>query len=270
VLVAAFTPAPPECDVRDPLSCNAARSEVCLFVNGTYKCACSTGYSRLPDGRCLVLNECADTRLNDCSSDAQCIDEAESYRCACRAGYADVSPDKTKRPGRRCRLIVNECADPAKYNVNCHNDSLCVDTEEGYTCRCRPGFVDVSELFNMLPGRRCAEAVNECASKDKNDCSPNAVCEDTKIGYSCRCRDSYVDVSPNITRYPGRVCNEARKPPDIGGTNGTDNLQLDPCEPNNNTTCKAGEVCKRDARGNYVCDCAANQLRFDGVCKGLC
>ncbi|EJW69967.1 hypothetical protein WUBG_19127, partial [Wuchereria bancrofti] len=70
-----FIPEPPECDVNDPMSCDAKKKEVCLFVNGTYKCQCATGYDRLPDGRCLVINECDDQRLNDCASNADCIDQ---------------------------------------------------------------------------------------------------------------------------------------------------------------------------------------------------
>uniref|UniRef100_A0A1I7XAU4 EGF_CA domain-containing protein n=1 Tax=Heterorhabditis bacteriophora TaxID=37862 RepID=A0A1I7XAU4_HETBA len=34
------------------------------------------------------------------------------------------------------------------------------------------------QLFPMCSGRRCIEAINECASKTLNDCSENALCED--------------------------------------------------------------------------------------------
>lgn len=57
------------------MSCDSKKKEVCLFVNGTYKCQCATGYDRLPDGRCLAINECDDQRLNDCASNANCIDQ---------------------------------------------------------------------------------------------------------------------------------------------------------------------------------------------------
>jgi len=46
-------------------------------MSGTYRCACANGYSRLPDGRCLAINECLDSRLNDCSPDADCVDEVK-------------------------------------------------------------------------------------------------------------------------------------------------------------------------------------------------
>lgn len=68
-------PEAPECEVNDPLSCSTEKREVCLFNYGTYKCVCPNGYSRLPDGRCLVINECKFKNLNTCSKDADCIDQ---------------------------------------------------------------------------------------------------------------------------------------------------------------------------------------------------
>lgn len=56
------------------MSCNKQKHEVCLFNSGTYRCACPNGYRRLPDGRCLVINECENAKLNTCSPDAECVD----------------------------------------------------------------------------------------------------------------------------------------------------------------------------------------------------
>lgn len=90
--------------------------------------------------------------------------------------------------------------------MDCSENAICVDTENGYNCRCRPGFADVSASFNRLPGRHCIEAINECSSPNLNDCSKNALCEDAKEGYLCSCRPGYVDTSPNATHFPGRIC----------------------------------------------------------------
>ncbi|KHN76197.1 Transmembrane cell adhesion receptor mua-3 [Toxocara canis] len=169
VCVRAFVPEPPECDVNDPMSCDAHKKEVCLFLNGTYKCECAAGYSRLPDGRCLVINECEDRRLNDCAENADCIDQADGYTCRCRNGYADVSPPGVK--GRICRERVNECSNPSKYHVDCDANAICVDTEEDYTCSCKcqcyAGFVDVSSSANLQPGRVCT--VQTTCPKQKTD-----------------------------------------------------------------------------------------------------
>ncbi len=53
------------------------------------------------------------------------------------------------------------------------------------------------------------QAVNECL--EQNDCSFNAVCEDLKEGYGCKCRDGFVDASYNNTHYPGRICIKPKK-----------------------------------------------------------
>jgi hypothetical protein len=53
---------------------------------------------------------------------------------------------------------------------------------------------------------------NECLDKSKNDCSDHAVCEDASEGYTCHCEPGFVDASPNIARYPGRICNKPKGP----------------------------------------------------------
>ncbi|VDM66969.1 unnamed protein product [Strongylus vulgaris] len=49
--------------------------------------------------------------------------------------------------------IVNECSD-ARYN-DCSPHARCIDKTVGYTCRCVPGFADVSPEGLKRPGRQC-------------------------------------------------------------------------------------------------------------------
>uniref|UniRef100_A0AC34QH72 Uncharacterized protein n=1 Tax=Panagrolaimus sp. JU765 TaxID=591449 RepID=A0AC34QH72_9BILA len=257
----AHIPQAPECNVNDPMSCDKSKAEVCLFVDSTYKCTCPQGFGRLPDGRCLARNECENSRLNDCSPDADCIDTAEGYTCQCKSGFADISTGG--KTGRLCRQRVNECAHPQKYRVDCDANAVCIDTEEGFSCRCRPGYADISEAFNRLPGRKCIEAVNECLDSRLNDCSENAICEDAKEGYTCQCRTGFIDASNNATFYPGRVCNKPSKPADDPRVSHS----LDSCDPNNpqcgsNARCTDGK-----SKGQFVCECNNNAFRFrDGQC----
>ncbi|KAK0416184.1 hypothetical protein QR680_012332 [Steinernema hermaphroditum] len=261
--VRAVVPEAPECNVNDPMSCDQHKNEVCVYRNGTYKCACASGYSRLPDGRCLVINECQDPKLNDCAANADCVDQAAGYTCQCRSGFADVSPPGTV--GRICRKRVNECQNPEKFGVNCDANAVCVDTDENYACRCRPGFADISAQFNLLPGRRCVEAVNECLDKNLNDCSENAICEDAKEGYTCTCRKGFVDASPNITHYPGRICNKPKQPTQL---NPEFDQQEDACDVHA-PKCGVHEICTdRKSKGQFVCDCETNAFRYeDGSCR---
>ncbi|CAD5233602.1 unnamed protein product [Bursaphelenchus xylophilus] len=168
-----------DCSVNDPLSCDSQKSEVCLFIDGHYQCSCPQGYSKLPDGRCLVINECSQARLHDCAPNARCIDKDVGYECRCYDNLVDISPDPHK-PGRKCVGKVNECAEPAKYGVDCDADATCMDSDDSYTCHCRPGFADISHLYSKLPGRKCVEEIDECQSEGMNDCSENAECEDTQ------------------------------------------------------------------------------------------
>jgi hypothetical protein len=48
-----------------------------------------------------IDNACRDSRLNNCSRNAICYDEARGYRCECVRGYVDRSTDK-KLTGRVC------------------------------------------------------------------------------------------------------------------------------------------------------------------------
>uniref|UniRef100_A0A7E4VNX4 Transmembrane cell adhesion receptor mua-3 n=1 Tax=Panagrellus redivivus TaxID=6233 RepID=A0A7E4VNX4_PANRE len=264
---ASHVPPAPECDVNDPMSCDKTKAEVCLFIDSTYKCICPSGFSRLPDGRCLARNECENSRLNDCSPDAECIDTAESYTCQCKSGFADISVGG--KTGRLCRKRVNECASPQQYHVDCDSNAVCVDTEEGFSCRCRPGFADISEAFNRLPGRKCVEAINECLDSRLNDCSENAICEDAKEGYYCTCRHGFVDASSNITHYPGRVCNKPQKPQEDPKTSAS----LETCDVNN-PRCGNNAICTdKKSKGTFICECAENAFRFfDGSCRlsGAC
>ncbi|VDM79491.1 unnamed protein product [Strongylus vulgaris] len=235
---------------------------------------------------------------HDCSAHASCIDTADGFTCRCHDNYRDESPSPATFPGRVCirgRLFFleikqfnqilfaafvpdpPECevSDPMscdqrkeKYRVDCDENAICVDTDDSYTCQCRPGFADISAAFNRLPGRRCIEAVNECLSKELNDCSEFAFCEDAKEGYVCSCRPGYVDASPNATHYPGRVC---RKPVEkFTMSEFTSSFSHDSCDPKR-SRCGANEVCTdRGQRGHYSCQCADNAFRYeDGTCRGI-
>lgn len=159
---------------------------------------------------------------------------------------------------------MNECAEPKKFNVDCDGNAVCVDTDQGFSCRCRPGFADISEVFNRLPGRRCVEAVNECLDAKANDCSEHAVCEDAKEGYICSCKPGFLDASANSTHYPGRVCVKPGEQLDL-----QPNFSVDACDVAN-PQCGENEVCSDAKHGAFVCDCAEGYFRHtDRSCRLL-
>ncbi|VDM42590.1 unnamed protein product [Toxocara canis] len=254
-----------ECKVNDPLSCDQKKSEVCTFKDGSYRCECPTGVNRLPDGRCILIDECAQPRLNDCHENARCIDQDEGYLCECLPGFADVSEDPVKKPGRICQTKVDECAEPQKYGVDCSENASCQDTADSFTCVCRPGYTDISAQYSRLPGRKCVEIVNECITGD-NDCSANADCIDLPDGYICKCREGYVDTSPNVTHYPGRQCNAPKSAEYYGITE--ENTPPSECHPIHQPICSLNEVCRRYLEGEHRCRCEHPAvIAHDGKCR---
>ncbi|TKR77104.1 hypothetical protein L596_018138 [Steinernema carpocapsae] len=252
-----------ECHVNDPLSCDQSKSEVCTFRDGSYACDCPPGVSRLPDGRCLLINECQQLRLNDCHENAKCIDKPEGYTCECKNGFADISEHPDTKPGRICTSKLNECLDPYKNDVDCSPNADCVDTPDWFTCKCHPGFTDISATLSKLPGRKCIEIVNECVT-GKADCSANADCVDQPEGYLCKCRSGFVDVSQNVTHFSGRQCTQPRDQDYYGGSYETKKPQ---CDLNANS-CGPNEQCKRTYSGEYTCQCNDEATQTsDGSCK---
>jgi hypothetical protein len=165
------TPKDGVCSVNDPLSCDAQKSEVCLFVDGKYKCDCPKDYSRLADGRCLSINECAFPSLNDCPANSECFDRDVGFECRCKKGFIDLEPQKN--PGRKCGTKVKKCD-----KNDCSENAKCIETASSIECRCLPGFTDISVRFSLMPGRKCVEVINECEDSTLHDCSAYAQCVD--------------------------------------------------------------------------------------------
>ncbi|KAM3722540.1 Transmembrane matrix receptor [Dirofilaria immitis] len=241
-----------ECHVNDPLACNQSRYEVCRFRNGGYNCECPQNVSRTIDGRCIIINECTERRLNDCHQNAICIDQTEGYTCRCLQGFVDVSEDQESRPGRICQEDVNECADPSNYKIDCSENARCQDTPKSFTCICNPGFTDISAHYSLLPGRKCVENIDECHS-GTNDCSLNAECIDQPIGYICKCKEGFIDASPNTTHYPGRQCIAPKDPHYINAAK-SQQIQFQ-CNPILKRICPMNRICSNNHLITHSCQC---------------
>uniref|UniRef100_A0AC34GBJ1 EGF-like domain-containing protein n=1 Tax=Panagrolaimus sp. ES5 TaxID=591445 RepID=A0AC34GBJ1_9BILA len=94
---------------------------------------------------------------------------------------------------------VDECS---LGTYQCDSNADCVDTAEGYTCRCKSGWADVSADPQNSPGRHCRKG-NQCANVD---CASEAECRETAAGPICQCGSGFVDISRQHGRPPGRVC----------------------------------------------------------------
>ncbi|KAK6023298.1 von Willebrand factor type A domain protein, partial [Ostertagia ostertagi] len=109
--------------------------------------------------------------------------------CQCRTLATSIwFPDPERRPGRRCKELVNECAT---------TNNECSPIRQVYEHRPHRGLrVPVSRGLSN----------NECAFKHLNTCDDNADCVDTQDGYTCQCFAGFIDVSSNANLPPGRVC----------------------------------------------------------------
>ncbi|XP_028408890.1 scavenger receptor cysteine-rich type 1 protein M130-like [Dendronephthya gigantea] len=63
---------------------------------------------------------------------------------------------------------------------NCERNSQCIDTDNGFTCRCNQGFTG--------HGVTCSD-IDECSSV--NNCHSNAVCTNTYGSYRCTCNGGF-------------------------------------------------------------------------------
>lgn len=118
-----------------------------------------------------VVNECLDTKLNDCDKLARCVDTLDSYTCECPPMSKDISPNAAF-PGRVCLVFENECETgkhDCDHNAICHDNeqveltivaSLSVPFLQSFTCECKDGFTDRSPSKLTRPGRVCVQVLD--------------------------------------------------------------------------------------------------------------
>uniref|UniRef100_A0A914DR95 EGF-like domain-containing protein n=1 Tax=Acrobeloides nanus TaxID=290746 RepID=A0A914DR95_9BILA len=176
----------------------------------SYECLCKEGYIDMsvapavrPGVKCRrLVNECRVPLQNDCDQNAYCIDKPIGFTCRCQEGFTDISDLGAKRPGRKCRKLINECAIGM---ANCDPVAICTDTIDGFSCRCPPGFLDVSGDPIGNPGRICAQLISDC---DEASCNSNfSRCTETVSGTVCKCLPGYIDLDPE---NPGRKCKKSQ------------------------------------------------------------
>lgn len=102
-----------------------------------------------------------------------------------------------------CKQKVDECA---RKDLNtCHEDAVCIDTDDSYKCVCKHDFIDLDDLRN--PGQHCQKKnFNDRCEIGKNDCGENAQCvQKPDNQFTCVCVSGFRDDSPDKSK-PGRKC----------------------------------------------------------------
>ncbi|XP_060694596.1 protein kinase C-binding protein NELL1-like isoform X3 [Hemiscyllium ocellatum] len=131
---------------------------VCVNLPGSYRCDCLPGYTRVDDYSCTKRDECRNGQ-HSCHEMAICMNTVRGHRCICKPGYVGngticrafceegcrnggscVGPQMCACPpgftGRGCQIDIDECASGIH---SCWNDSVCVNLDGGFDCRCPIG-----------------------------------------------------------------------------------------------------------------------------------
>ena len=157
----------------------------CTNVDGSFTCACSSGYTSqgAEEGIECDADECV-LDIDECDlSISVCVDNVGSYTCTCNEGYVHDGD-----------LIGcfdhNECTHGLlrRTPAVCTNNAECSNTVGSYTCTCNAGWEGVNAFY----GGECTN-INECTSDPVlHNCDEHASCSDTTGSFTCNCNSGWV------------------------------------------------------------------------------
>ena len=152
------------------------------------------------------VNECANPSLNNCDSNAVCIDTASSFTCACNPGFSG--------DGVSCSDI-DECN--ANTN-NCDTNAACINTPGSFTCTCGAAFYGdgviclpkTNNFASQDVGSECLNGWTYQASTRScdlpTDVTDQITCSATSMGITIQPSDVFDD----ITVIPNDVLNSMK------------------------------------------------------------
>ncbi|OUC43446.1 putative EGF-like domain protein, partial [Trichinella nativa] len=180
-----------ECESSDLNDCSP--NAVCIDTARSYRCHCKEDFvdhSADPLYRSGQINECEQGQ-HDCSPNARCIDEDEGYTCHCLPGFVDRSDSPLNLPGRVCLkepsvLMDSSCSISDINSCDKKKNEICRMVNGQPVCVC-------PEPYQRNPDNDRCTVIDECHYPELNDCSSNAYCSDKIDGYTCLCKESFVD-----------------------------------------------------------------------------
>ena len=153
----------------------------CRNTDGSFECECLVGFDKQFNGQSRNIDEC---ESQPCDSEAKCVDTVGLFVCTCNAGYegdgitcVDIKECETEYCFQTCIntvgsgycacntdwqkhvSIYDKCTDYdecAENDHTCPDYSVCIDTADSLSCKCRDGFIgtsdncrDVNDSFKM-------------------------------------------------------------------------------------------------------------------------
>ena len=235
--------------------CDVQAKAACTDNDGSFTCACNTGYGTTNKGvLCTDTNECQ-TGVDTCDKTfGTCTNTAGSFTCTCNSGYT------TDDNGVTCTDVI-ECG----VSDTCDAlNAICSDGGGSFACTCKPGYSTSND------GVECND-IDECGTGVDNCDSTRATCTNIAGSFTCACNSGYTTNNEGITCTDINECVVDNK---CDPTNGfcantpgsftctcnegfTDNDGVTCTFCGTSDTCDTANAACADVDGSFTCTCNA-------------
>ena len=165
-------------------------------------------------------------KWTECGPYSACHETEDNFVCTCKVGYQGAPPLIP------CTVVPEPC-----LNTTCKEEnSICLESETGPICQCRPGFFSISSTSVV----DCRD-INECASVE-TICPENQICKNDLGNYTCECAEGFEE--SNIKQG---FC-----------------VDVDECE-SGEVECGQNSFCLNEI-GSYQCKCKKGYEKQENEC----